>query len=120
MALWLLTSRGGLSRPVVGAGPQRSAAGILRPWDWGGVWLRSPGQVKIEHKESGCGTVGAEPLLFPHSRCSPLPFVMDLNLERGEKYGSKTGRHSRDQSTEGGSSDRNLLRGPISVVVANL
>lgn len=27
---------------------------------------------------------------------------------------------SRDQSTEGGSSDRNVLRGPISVAVANL
>lgn len=45
----------------MGAGPERSAAGILSPWDWGGVPLRSPGQAKIEHKESGCASVGAGP-----------------------------------------------------------
>lgn len=36
VGLWVLTSKGSVSRSVVGAGPQRSAAGILGPWDSGG------------------------------------------------------------------------------------
>lgn len=92
VGLWVLTSKGSVSRSVVGAGPQHSAAGILGPWDSGGVWLGSPGQAKIEHKESGRRTVGAGPLLFPLSHPSYCPCVIALNLEQHRnKHGSKTG-----------------------------
>lgn len=40
---------------------------------------------------------------------------MALNLERGEKYGSKPGLHNRDHSKEDSSLCRNTPRGEIFV-----
>lgn len=58
-----------------------------------GVWLGSPGQAKIEHKESGRRTVGAGPSFLFHlsHTLAHWPCVITLNLDADRNMAPKTG-----------------------------
>lgn len=81
--LWVLTSEGNMSRPVVGAG----VGAAFSCWDCGpmgqeGVWLGSPGQAK-NRKNPGAG-------LWDRRWASFVIFyrfcVTALNLEQQKKF----------------------------------
>ena len=70
--------------PLWGLGQgQRSAAGSLGPWDWGGLTgVTGSGQDRTEGIwAQDCG-IEAGPLLFPLSRSSHCPCVIAFNLEQ--------------------------------------
>lgn len=113
--LWVLTSQDGLSRPVVGAGPPRSAAGIPKPMGLGRGWTEVTGSGQDRTQGIWAQDCGSRLLLLPHSSA----FSVALNLEHGGKRGSKTGLHDWDPSYDDPSSDAKIPRGLRFVIATN-